>query len=67
MAIDIELNGQTVSLEADPDMPLLWAIRDLAGMTGTKYACGKALCGACVVHVDGQPVRILFLLRPGVP
>jgi isoquinoline 1-oxidoreductase subunit alpha len=57
MAIDIELNGQTVSLEADPDMPLLWAIRDLAGMTGTKYACGKALCGACVVHVDGQPVR----------
>jgi isoquinoline 1-oxidoreductase alpha subunit len=38
-------------------MPLLWAIRDLAGMTGTKFGCGKALCGACTVHVDGQPVR----------
>jgi isoquinoline 1-oxidoreductase alpha subunit len=57
MAIEIKLNGKTVSLDADPDMPLLWAIRDLAGMTGTKYGCGKALCGACNVHVDGQPVR----------
>jgi isoquinoline 1-oxidoreductase alpha subunit len=57
MTIDIKLNGQAVSLDADPDMPLLWAIRDLAGMTGTKFGCGKALCGACTVHVDGQPVR----------
>jgi len=57
MAIEITLNGKVRSLEAEPDMPLLWAIRDLAGMTGTKYGCGKALCGACTVHVDGEPVR----------
>ena len=56
MKIDININGKTLSLDADPDMPLLWAIRDLAGMTGTKYGCGKALCGACTVHVDGEPV-----------
>ena len=57
MAIEFELNGETVSLEVDPAMPLLWAIRDIAGLTGTKYGCGKALCGACVVHVNGQPMR----------
>jgi isoquinoline 1-oxidoreductase subunit alpha len=57
MTIDVKINGKTLSLDADPEMPLLWAIRDLAGMTGTKYGCGKALCGACTVHVDGQPVR----------
>ena len=57
MAIDITLNGKQLSLDAEPAMPLLWAIRDLAGMTGTKFGCGKALCGACTVHVDGQPVR----------
>ena len=57
MTIDVKLNGKTLSLDADPEMPLLWAIRDLAGMTGTKYGCGKALCGACTVHVDGQPIR----------
>jgi isoquinoline 1-oxidoreductase alpha subunit len=57
MAIEITLNGKALSLEAEADMPLLWAIRDLAGMTGTKYGCGKALCGACTVHVDGEPVR----------
>lgn len=57
MPIDITVNGKPLSLEADPDMPLLWALRDLAGLTGTKYACGKALCGACTVHVDGEPVR----------
>jgi isoquinoline 1-oxidoreductase alpha subunit len=56
MAIEFELNGETVSLEVDPAMPLLWAIRDSAGLTGTKYGCGKALCGACVVHVNGQPM-----------
>ena len=48
---------QPLSLDAEPDMPLLWAIRDLAGLTGTKYGCGKALCGACNVHLDGQVVR----------
>jgi isoquinoline 1-oxidoreductase alpha subunit len=57
MTIEITVNGKPISLEADPDMPLLWALRDLAGLTGTKYACGKALCGACTVHVDGEPVR----------
>lgn len=57
MAIDFELNGKAVSLDADPAMPLLWAIRDLAGLTGTKFGCGKALCGACTVHINGQPMR----------
>lgn len=54
----ITINGVEKSLEAvDPDMPLLWAIRDILGLTGTKYGCGEALCGACTVHLDGQPVR----------
>lgn len=57
MTTELKLNGKVLSLDADPDMPLLWAIRDLAGMTGTKFGCGRALCGACTVHVDGQPVR----------
>lgn len=57
MAIEFELNGKTVSLDADPTMPLLWAIRDLAGLTGTKFGCGKALCGACTVHLNGQAMR----------
>jgi isoquinoline 1-oxidoreductase alpha subunit len=57
VAISLELNGQQVSLDADPQMPLLWALRDIAGLTGTKYGCGKALCGSCTVHLDGQPVR----------
>ncbi len=57
MAIEFELNGEAVSLDADPAMPLLWAIRDLAGLTGTKFGCGKALCGACTVHLNGQPTR----------
>ena len=46
-----------MSLDVDPEMPLLWAIRDIAGLTGTKYGCGKALCGACTVHLDGQAIR----------
>jgi aerobic-type carbon monoxide dehydrogenase small subunit (CoxS/CutS family) len=57
MAVDLTINGKAYSLDVDPQMPLLWAIRDIAGLTGTKFACGKALCGACVVHLDGQPVR----------
>jgi isoquinoline 1-oxidoreductase alpha subunit len=57
MAVKLVLNGQETSLDVDPEMPLLWAIRDIAGLTGTKYACGKALCGSCTVHVDGQPMR----------
>ena len=57
MAIDLVVNGENLSLDVDPQMPLLWAIRDYAGMTGTKFGCGKALCGACTVHLDGQPIR----------
>ena len=57
MAIELTINGEAVSLDVEPDMPLLWAIRDLAGLTGTKYGCGKALCGSCNVHLDGQVIR----------
>jgi isoquinoline 1-oxidoreductase alpha subunit len=51
------VNGKERVLDADPDMPLLWALRDLLELTGTKYGCGQALCGACVVHLDGEAVR----------
>jgi isoquinoline 1-oxidoreductase subunit alpha len=53
----LKINNKNVTIEADPKMPLLWAIRDLAGLTGTKYGCGIAQCGACTVHLDGNPVR----------
>ena len=56
MAI-ISINGVPHDLDADPEMPLLWVIRDVIGLTGTKFACGMALCGACTVHLDGAPVR----------
>src|SRR5688572_6162136 len=55
--ITLDINGQKLETEADPDTPLLWVLRDHLGMTGSKYGCGKALCGACTVHVDGQPTR----------
>ncbi len=55
--ITLLLNGTKHDLDVDPDMPLLWAIRDAAGLSGTKYGCGKALCGACTVHIDGLPAR----------
>ena len=55
--ISVTINGATREVDADPDMPLLWAIRDVLGMTGTKFGCGAALCGACTVHLDGQPIR----------
>lgn len=51
------LNGKSVELDVDPDMPLLWAIRDHVGLTGTKFGCGIAMCGACTVHLDGFPAR----------
>jgi isoquinoline 1-oxidoreductase alpha subunit len=51
------LNGKTVNVDAAPDTPLLWVLRDHLGMTGTKYGCGASLCGACTVHVDGIPTR----------
>ncbi|MGQ0703592.1 MAG: (2Fe-2S)-binding protein, partial [Gemmatimonadales bacterium] len=50
------VNGQPHEIQAPPEMPLLWALRDLVGLTGTKYGCGQALCGACMVHLDGNPV-----------
>ncbi|MDB5901233.1 MAG: (2Fe-2S)-binding protein [Betaproteobacteria bacterium] len=55
--MDLEVNGQVRTFDAQPDMPLLWVLRDLLQMAGTKFGCGMALCGACTVHVDGQPVR----------
>ena len=51
------LNEKTITLDAEPDMPLLWAIRERARLTGTKFGCGIAMCGACTVHLDGQPIR----------
>ncbi len=55
--MDLEINGVSHPVDAPDDMPLLWALRDVLGMTGTKYGCGLALCGACTVHLDGEPVR----------
>ena len=55
--VNLTVNGTTHAVDADPDMPLLWALRDLLDLTGTKYGCGIAACGACTVHLDGQPVR----------
>ncbi|WP_394779482.1 (2Fe-2S)-binding protein [Undibacterium sp.] len=57
MATGFNLNGKPVSATSEPDTPLLWVIRDEIGMTGTKFGCGAALCGACTVHLDGQPIR----------
>ncbi|QJF51246.1 (2Fe-2S)-binding protein [Roseobacter ponti] len=57
MAINLRLNGKTHQVDADPGTPLLWVIRDELKMTGTKFGCGVASCGACTVHVDGEPVR----------
>lgn len=53
----LNINNKNYSIEADPSMPLLWAIRDLAGLTGTKFGCGIAQCGSCTVHFNGNPVR----------
>lgn len=57
MAQTLNINGSTVSVDVDDDTPLLWVLRDVLGMTGTKFGCGLALCGACTVHVDGVAVR----------
>ncbi len=55
--IKLNVNGKDTEVDVDPDTPLLWVLRDTLGLTGTKYGCGMALCGACTVHLDGQPVR----------
>ena len=57
MSTSLKINGKSVTLNAEPDTPLLWVIREEAGLTGTKFGCGMALCGACTVHLDGQPIR----------
>ena len=55
--IEFTLNGEKVRLDIEPDMPLLWAIRDELGLNGTKFGCGMAQCGACTVHLEGEPIR----------
>jgi isoquinoline 1-oxidoreductase alpha subunit len=57
MSTSFVLNGKPTMLDADPTMPLLWAVREFAGLTGTKFGCGMALCGACTVQLDGQAIR----------
>ena len=57
MAFMLKINGTPHEVDVDGETPLLWVLRDVLGMTGTKFGCGKALCGACTVHLDGQPVR----------
>jgi isoquinoline 1-oxidoreductase alpha subunit len=64
--ITLRINGRTHDLNVDPDMPLLWIIREAAGLPGTKYGCGKALCGACTVHIDGSPARSCSILAASV-
>lgn len=55
--MDLTINGQPTTVDAAPEMPLLWALRDIVGLTGTKFGCGTALCGVCTVHIDGVPTR----------
>ncbi len=55
--VRLTINGKTTDVDVDPSTPLLWAIREQVGLTGTKYGCGVAECGACTVHIDGKPVR----------
>ena len=57
MAFSVQINGHPHSVDVDGDTPLLWVLRDVLGMTGTKFGCGQALCGACTVHIDGVPSR----------
>lgn len=57
MSTSLKINDKAVSANAEPDTPLLWVVREELGMTGTKFGCGMALCGACTIHIDGKPVR----------
>ena len=67
MAVKLTVNGQVHMVDAEPDTPLLWVLRDVLGMVGTKYGCGVAQCGACTVHIDGAPMRscVTSLARVG--
>ncbi|HEX5657404.1 MAG TPA: (2Fe-2S)-binding protein [Polyangiales bacterium] len=57
MTLKLQVNGQSHELDVDPEMPLLWVVRDVIGLTGTKFGCGQAHCGACVIHLDGEAIR----------
>ena len=59
--IPLQINGQRHEIDVSPDTPLLWVLRDLLGLTGTKFGCGIAQCGACTVHLDGKPLRSCLL------
>ena len=61
MSFTLNVNGETRSVDVEGDTPLLWVLRDMLGMTGTKFGCGIAQCGACTVHIDGKPVRSCLL------
>lgn len=60
--ITLNINGKTHELDVPPDMPLLWVLRDKLNLTGTKYGCGRAMCGACTVHIDGQAARACSIM-----
>ena len=64
--MELTINGQPTKVDAPDEMPLLWALRDIVGLTGTKFACGARLCGACTVHIDGVPVRSCSIAVGGV-
>jgi len=64
--ISFTLNGRSVSLDVEPEMPLLWALRENAGLLGTKFGCGIGVCGACTVHMDGDPVRSCMIMMEAV-
>ena len=57
MTLRVRINGEAREVDVDPDMPILWFLRDVLGLPGTKYGCGQALCGACTVHLDGEAIR----------
>lgn len=64
--VRLTVNGQAVEVDAHPDTPLLWALREQIGLTGTKYGCGVGQCGSCTVHIDGEPVRACTMLISGI-
>jgi isoquinoline 1-oxidoreductase alpha subunit len=67
MAYKLNINGKVLTADVDPDTPLLWTLRDTLGITGPKFGCGVAQCGACTVHLDGQPVRSCSLPVSAIP